>query len=50
MITLGTMPTFTIAKERYSNSKYIYHVKENSSLADPVMFVMDKKPNIASIK
>ena len=31
------MPTFTIAKERYLNSKYIYHVKQNSSLADPVM-------------
>ena len=45
VISLGTMPAVTIAKEEYSNSKYIYHVKQNSSLADPVMFVMDKKPN-----
>ena len=34
---LGTMPAVTIGKVRYSNSKYIYHVKQNSSLADPVM-------------
>ena len=49
VIPLGTMPAVTIAKERYSNSKYIYQVKQNSSLADSVIFVMDKKPNIATI-
>ena len=37
VILLGTMPAVTIAQEKYSNSKYIYHVNQIPSLVDPVM-------------
>ena len=43
------------ARSYYSERKvfkfkiYIYQVKQNSGLADSVIFVMNKKPNIATI-